>query len=98
MKKFYNQTIQNLVNDVMENSFWLDAKGVYWTDYFCRDDDFRNPKFKGIFSDGTQRDRDNLDSFTKKVTEDSIRYLELYPHKIPYFSSKNFKPSKKSYS
>ena len=98
MKKFHNQTIQNLVMDVMENSLWLDAKGVYWTDYFCRDDDSRNPKFKGIFSDGTQRDRDNLDSFNRYVRRDAIKYLELYPHKIKEFSSENFKPSKKSYS
>ena len=95
--KFHNQTIKNLVKDVMHNSLYLDAKGLYWTDYFCRDDDFENPKFKGIFSDGDQRDKDNLDSFTEKIIEDSIKYLELYPHKIAEFSDKNFKPSNKSY-
>ena len=98
MKKFHNQTIQNLVNDVMENSYFLEKKGYYWTDYFCRDDDFRNPKFESIHSDGTQRDKDNLDSFTKKVIKDSIKYLELYPHKISYFSRENFKPTKKSFT
>ena len=84
--------------DVMENSLYLEEKGVYWTDYFCRDDDFKNPQFKGIFSDGDERNVDNLESFTAKVIKDSIKYLEIYPHKISIFSDKNFKPSKKSYS
>ncbi len=96
--KTYNQTIENLVQDVMHNSVFLEKKGCYWTDYFCRDDNFRDPKFQSIWSDGGERDRDNLDSFNRYVRRDAIKYLELYPHKIKEFSSENFKPSKKSYS
>lgn len=96
--KFYNQTIQNLVSDVMENSYYLETKGCYWTDYFCRDDDIINPKFQSIWSEGSGRNNENLDSFNQLVREDAIRYLELYPHKIREFSDKKFSPKKKHFN
>jgi|TARA_B100000959_G_scaffold84983_1_gene90361 hypothetical protein len=55
---------QELMNEVMDDSYYLQAKGYYWTAYFWK----LNLKYSAI-SDY------NLDAFQSKVREQIKKYL-----------------------
>ena len=57
--------LNKLVQEVMNDSYFLQAKNVYCTHYFWLKD-FR--KYKAIFAD-------NIDSFTQKVREQSKVFI-----------------------
>jgi hypothetical protein len=60
-----NKQVENLVQEVLNESSYLERKQCYYTAYFW----LKNPlKYSAIFSE-------NLEDFTNKVRETSSEYL-----------------------
>ena len=65
MNKVNKKELNKLVQEVLDNSSFLQAKNVYCTHYFWLKD-FN--KYSAIFAD-------NIDSFTQKVREQSEAFI-----------------------
>ena len=65
MNKVNKKELNKLVQEVLDNSSFLQAKNVYCTHYFWLKD-FN--KYSAIFAD-------NIDSFTQKVREQSESFI-----------------------
>mgnify|MGYP006266098607 FL=1 len=65
MNKVNKKELNKLVQEVMNNSYFLRAKNVYCTHFFWLKD-FR--KYKAIFAD-------DIESFTQKVREQSEAFI-----------------------
>lgn len=57
--------LNKLVQEVMNDSYFLQAKNVFWTSFFWLKD---HNKYTAIFAD-------DIESFTKKVREQSETFI-----------------------
>jgi len=57
--------LNKLVQEVMNDSYFLQAKNVFWTNFFWLKD---HNKYTAIFAD-------DIESFTKKVREQSEAFI-----------------------